>query len=153
MGSALFVRRSPALAQSDGSDVEDCHPRLRKKVSPRDTRPKSGVQDLVRDYPEGPSHDNTISVEGFPLPNTLESLSSSSDESSKPSPRHKRKDASGGDSRRRLRKTRSQGKGKGRGRCDDVSKEETAYMNQGYSSDSDESIPIIPMGPIKYIRR
>ena len=162
MGSALFVRRSPQLSQTEGSGSEPSrgrrlanHPRLKRRGASARSRDRPLSGELVTNYPEGASYDNTISIEGFPLPNTLESLSSSSDEAENPAPRRKRKDS--GNLKRRLRKTRSQGKGKGRGRYGDADEEEVeeavAYFNAGYSSDgSDESIPIIPMGPLKYTR-
>ncbi len=157
-GSGLFVRRSPQLSNTDGSAGEQSnnrqlanHPRLKRRSPSARSKDRPPSSHLVSDYPQG--HDHSISVDSFPLPNTLESLSSSSEEEQKPAPKQKRKES--GNARRRLRKTRSQGKGKGRGRYGDDKEEEAdpaAYMNAGYSSDSDESIPIIPMGPLKYTR-
>ncbi|XP_033639226.1 uncharacterized protein LOC117299811 [Asterias rubens] len=103
---------------------------------------KQDLDHLVRDYPDGEQPvERAISIESFPLPNALDSLSSSSG-NEKTNPYKPQKGSKEADARHRLRKTRSRGKGKGRRRYD-----EAVYVNEAFSTDSEEEIPVIQMGP------
>ncbi|XP_022082101.1 polycystic kidney disease protein 1-like 1 [Acanthaster planci] len=118
---------------------------VRKNPEPQ----KVDLEQLVRDYPEGsrPAVERAVSVESFPLPNALDGLSSSSDNEDRKSAKLQR-GSKESDARHRLRKTRSRGKGKGHRRC-----EEAAYVNDAFSTDSEDDIPVIQMGPAMHNER